>query len=188
ALEIRGEHVDPRALRRDAAELVASYSELTLDSIDLGNLLRELIVFIRTHPLHIPPDLVILIRSLVTIEGVGRALDPHFDIAAQLQPFVSKMTFRRFHTSRVLTQTVRTGEDVQRIAMLLPDVLGQSLESIKRGELTVHFDLQHFERLVHRLTRAGNTLAVGIVTAGLLVGSALILKVGAPTLAYTGLA
>ena len=64
--------------------------------------------------------------------------------------------------------------------MLLPDVLGQSLESIKRGELTVHFDLQHFERLVHQLTRAGNTLAVGIVTAGLLVGSSLILRVAPP--------
>ncbi len=73
ALEIQGEQVDPRALRRDAAELVASYSELTLDTIDLGKLLSELIAFIRTHHLHIPPDLVLLIRSLVTIEGVGRA-------------------------------------------------------------------------------------------------------------------
>jgi len=188
ALEIRGEHVDPRALRRDAAELVASYSDLTLDTIDLGSLLRELIGFIRTHHLHIPPDLVLLIRSLVTIEGVGRTLDPHFDIAAQLHPFVRDLALRRFHPWRILAQTVRTGEDVQRIAMLLPDVLGQSLESIKRGELTVRFDLQHFERLVQRLTRAGNTLAVGIVTAGLLVGSSLILKVGPPTLAYTGFA
>src|SRR3954454_22414647 len=132
ALDIRGEHVDPRALRRDAAELVASYSDLTLDTIDLGILLRELISFIRTHHLHIPPDLVLLIRSLVTIEGVGRVLDPHFDIATQLYPFVRSLTMRRYHPWRILAQTARTGEDLQRIAMLLPDVLGQSLESIKR--------------------------------------------------------
>ncbi len=188
ALEIRGEQVDPKALRRDAAELVASYSDLTLDTIDLGTLLRELIGFIRAHHLHIPPDLVLLIRSLVTIEGVGRALDPHFDIAAQLHPFVRDLALRRYHPWRILAQTARTAEDVQRIAMLLPDVLGQSLESIKRGELTVRFDLQHFEHLVHRLTRAGNTLAVGIVTAGLLVGSSLVLRAGSPTLAYTGFA
>ena len=84
ALDIRGEPLDPRGFRRDVGELVASYSELTLDTIDLGPLLRELIGFIRTHHLHIPPDLVLLIRSLVTIEGVGRTLDPHFDIARQL--------------------------------------------------------------------------------------------------------
>jgi ubiquinone biosynthesis protein len=186
ALEIRGEHTDPRALRRDAAELVASYSDLTLDTIDLGSLLRELIAFIRTHHLHIPPDLVLLIRSLVTIEGVGRALDPHFDIAAQLQPFVRALTVRRFHPWRILAQTVRTGEDLQRIAMLLPDVLGQSLESIKRGELTVHFDLQGFSRLVRQLARAANTLAVGIVISGLVVSSALVLRAGSPSLAYAG--
>jgi ubiquinone biosynthesis protein len=188
ALEIRRENEDPRALRRDVAELVAAYSELTLDTIDLGNLLKELIGLIRAHHLHIPPDLVLLIRSLVTIEGVGRALDPHFDIAAQLEPFVRALTLRRFHPWRILAQTVRTGEDVQRIAMLLPDVLGQSLESIKRGELTVHFDLQHFSGLVRQLARAGNTLALGIVVSGLIVGSSLVLRAGSPSLAYIGFA
>jgi ubiquinone biosynthesis protein len=130
---------------------------------------------------------VLLIRSLVTIDGVGRALDPHFDIAAQLHPFVRSLTVRRFHPWRLMAQAARTGEDMQRIATLLPDVLGQSLESIKRGELTVRFDLQHFDHLVHRLTRAGNTLAVGILAAGLLVGSSVVLKAGAATLGYIGL-
>ena len=186
ALEIRGHQVDNRALRRDVAELVATYSNLTLDSLDLTDLLRELIVFIRNHDLHIPPDLVLLIRSLVTIEGVGRSLDPHFDIAGHLYPFIRNLALKRYRPSRILGTTIRTAEDLRRIAMLLPDVLGQSLESIKRGELTVHFDLQHFENLVRQLTRASNVLTVGIVLAGLLVGSAIVLHVGATTLAYAG--
>lgn len=187
ALEIRGDEVDSRALRRDVAELVATYSDLSLDTIDLGVLLHELIAFIRTHDLHIPPDLVLLIRSLVTIEGVGRALDPHFDIATELYPFMRDLSLKRFGPWRILGNTIRTAEDVQRIATLLPDVLGQSLESIKRGKLTVHFDLQHFENLVKQLTRASHILTVGIVLAGLLVGSAMILHVGSATLAYSGL-
>jgi ubiquinone biosynthesis protein len=185
-LEIRGTDVDRLALRRDASELVASYSDLTLDSIDLAVLLRELISFIRAHRLHIPPDLVLLIRSLVTIEGVGRALDPHFDIAAELQPFLRDLTLRRYRPSRILGQAARTAEDVQRIAMMLPEVLGQSLQSIQRGELKVHFDLQHFERLVVQLTRAANMLAIGIVLAGLVVGSSVVLRAGAAPLAYGG--
>ncbi len=186
ALDIRGEHVDPKALRRDAAELVAAYSDLTLDTINIGSLLKELIIFIRNHHLHIPPDLVLLIRSLVTIEGVGRALDPHFDIAKELQPYLRDLTFRRFHPWRVITQTLRTAEDIQRLAMLLPDVMSQSLESIKRGELTVRFDLQHFESLVQQLTRASNTLAFGILISGIVVASALVLRTGSTTLAFSG--
>jgi len=186
ALDIRGEHTDPRALRRDAAELVATYSDLTLDAIDLGVLLKELIAFIRAHRLHLPPDLVLLIRSLVTIDGVGRTLDPHFDIAKELHPLLRDLTLRRFHPWRLLGQTLRTAEDVQRVAMLLPDVMLQSLESIKRGELTVHFDLQHFESLVRQLTRASNTLAVGILIAGVVVASALVHRLGSFSLSYTG--
>lgn len=188
ALEIRGEHVDTRALRRDVSELVASYSDLTLEAIDLSLLLRDLVGFIRTHQLMIPPDLVLLIRALVTIEGVGRELDPHFDIAAQVRPFFRELTARRYSPRRLLAQTARAAEDFQRIATLLPDVLGQSLESIKRGELTVKFDLQHFERLVRQLTRASHTLTAGIVISGLVIGSSLIIRsgVGPISLGYVG--
>jgi ubiquinone biosynthesis protein len=187
SLEIRRDHVDSRAFRRDVGELVSSYSVLTLDTINLGLLLRDLVGVIRTHHLQIPPDLILLIRSLVTIEAVGRNLDPHFDIATQLYPFLRDLTLRRFRPDRVLSQTVRITEDLHRIATLLPDLLSQSLESIKRGELRVQFDLQGFERLVRQLTRASNSLAVGIVISGLFVASSLLFRVGQTTLAYAGL-
>ena len=42
----------------------------------------------------------------------------------------------------------------------------------------MHFDLQGFERMVRKLTRASNSLTVGIVIAGLFVASSLVLRVG----------
>jgi ubiquinone biosynthesis protein len=189
-LEIQGDKGDPRDLRRDVGELVAAYSDLTLDNLDLSLLLRELVGLIRNHHLRIPADLVLLIRSLVAIESVGRTLDPHFDIAAQVEPFIRELSLRRYHPWRLLVQTGRTAESLQQIATLLPDLLSQSLESIKRGELTVRFDLRNFERLVRQLHRASNTLAAGIVIAGLLVGSSLMFRAGVapPSLGYGGFA
>ncbi len=187
-LDIRGTEVDHRMLERDLGELVASYSDLTLDNIDLGRLLGELIALIRTHRLRIPPDLVLLIRALVSIESVGRHLDPHFDIAKHLQPFLRDMMLRRFHPMRLLTRVARTGDEVQRIASLLPDLLGQLLDSVRRGELRVQFDVHHFEDLVDRLTRASHNLSSAIIIAGLLVGSSLIVRagVGPTTIGYIG--
>jgi ubiquinone biosynthesis protein len=187
SLEIRRDHSDSRGFRRDVSELVSAYSDLTLNSIDLSVLLRDLVGIIRTHHLTIPPDLALLIRALVTIESVGRGLDPNFDIAAQLYPFLREQMLRRFRPENILSQTVRTTEDLRRIATLIPDLLSQSLESIKRGELRVVFDLQGFERLVRQLTRASNSLTLGIVIAGLFVASSLLFRVGQTTLAYVGL-
>ncbi len=186
ALDVRGEPLDARSFQRDLSELVAAYSELSLETIELGPLLRELIGFVRAHHLHIPPELVLLIRSLVTIESVGRKLDPRFDIARHLAPYLRALSLRRFHPYRVLSQTLRTTEDLRRIATLLPDLLGQSLDSIKRGEMRVQFDLQGFSRLVRQLTRASNTLAVGIVISGLFVASSVVLRDGPHPLAYIG--
>jgi ubiquinone biosynthesis protein len=187
-LEIRGENVDDRELKRDLGEIVSTYSDLSLDRIDLPRLLGELVALVRRHHLRIPSDLMLLIRSLVTIEGVGRRLDPHFDIAEELRPFIRRLTVRRYSPWRLLGAATRTAEDLQHIATLLPEVLGQSLESIRRGELTVKFDLQHFERLVKQLIRAANTLSAGIVIAGLFIGSSLLVQsgVGFVTLGYVG--
>src|SRR5262249_55255828 len=60
ALGVRAEPIDSRSFQRDLGELVASYSDLTLDTISLGPMLRELIGFVRAHHLHIPPELVLL--------------------------------------------------------------------------------------------------------------------------------
>lgn len=185
-LEIRGDGVDDRELRRDVGELVQTYCDLSLATIDLGVLLGELVALTRRHRLQIPADLVLLIRSLVTIESTGRALDPQFDIAGLLQPLLRNLAIRRFSPTRLLGQATSAAQDVQRIATLLPDLLSHSLESIKRGELNVKFDLQGFERLVRQLTRAANTLAVGVVVAGLLVASSLIYQAGATSLAQVG--
>jgi ubiquinone biosynthesis protein len=184
SLEIRRDHSDARGFHRDVSELVSAYADLTLDTIDLSVLLRDLVGIIRTHHLSIPPDLALLIRALVTIESVGRCLDPHFDLAAQLYPFLREQMLRRFRPERILNQTVRTTEDLRRIATMIPDLLSQSLESIKRGELRVVFDLQGFERLVRQLTRASNSLTMGIVIAGLVVSSSLLFRIGQTTLAY----
>ena len=145
ALDIRGEPLDARGFRRDLGRAGRLVFRADLDTIDLGPLLRELIGFVRAHHLHIPPDLVLLIRSLVTIESVGRSLDPHFDIARQLSPFSATWRCGGSIPTGSSSQTLRTTEDLQRIATLLPDLLSQSLDSIKRGEMRVHFDLQGFE-------------------------------------------
>lgn len=186
SLDVRSDQADPVELRRDVGELVGAYSDLTLDAIDVGVLLRELVAVVRTHHLHIPPDFVLLVRSLVTIESLCRTLDPHFDVSRQIQPFLRALILRRIHPARLLNRSIRAAEDVQRIATLLPEVLSQSLDSIRRGELNVRFDLQGFERLVRQLTRAGNILAGGIVISGLFVSSALMLRSGAPNLGYVG--
>lgn len=182
-LRITAELRDRSQLRRDVGDLIASYSDLSLRTIDLRVLLEELFAVVRAHRLRLPPDMVLLIRGLVTIESTGRTLDPDFDIGRELRPALRRVTLRRMSPQRLARESARAVSDFRRIAALLPDVLTNSLESIRRGELTLKFDLQHFEHLVRQLVRAANTLAIGIVLAGLLVaGSSLIQTEGLRTM------
>jgi ubiquinone biosynthesis protein len=176
-LNVRGVRLDPVSLRRDVSELVASYSDLSLDNLELRFLLGDLFAVIRSHKLRLPPDLVLLIRALVTIESTGRMLNPNFDIATELRPALRRLTVGRYSPRRLFVESARATRDLRQVAMMLPDVLSHSLESIRRGELTLKFDLQHFDSMVRRIVLAANILSMGIVLAGLLVASSLLMTV-----------
>ena len=145
-----------------------------------------MIAFIRTHHLHIPPDLVLLIRSLVTIDGVGRTLDPHFDIARELDPFLRELTLRRVSTPGDFSRNASHGRGHPAGRHDAPgrDRHVARIDQARRADRTVRpAALRQPGAAAHR---ASNTLAVGIVIAGVVVASALVLRVGFTSLASTG--
>ena len=75
---------DRGALRDDVVSLVARHVDADLASLDVGAVLSEMLAIIRRHRLRMPPDLMLLLATVVMCEGVAAELDPGF----QLQPVV----------------------------------------------------------------------------------------------------
>jgi ubiquinone biosynthesis protein len=44
----------------------------------------------RDNKLSMPPDLTLLFKALITLEGLGHQLDPDFHMVDQLTPFVRR--------------------------------------------------------------------------------------------------
>ena len=57
----------------------------------MGKLLNSLVKIISFYRLRIPPDFYLLTKALVTIEGVGREIDPDFDMVKHVEPFAKKI-------------------------------------------------------------------------------------------------
>ena len=86
-------------------ELIEQYSYLSLKSVNMGELLNKLIKLISSYKLKIAPDFYLLIKALVTIEGVGRKLDPDFDMVKHTEPFAKKLLRERL-SLRKLTKDI----------------------------------------------------------------------------------
>ena len=58
-------------------------------------IIEELAHLIYDYPFKIPVELALIIRALLTLEGVGHALDPGFNVIKTLIPFVQKYIFSK---------------------------------------------------------------------------------------------
>jgi ubiquinone biosynthesis protein len=72
--------VDMTALARDLEEMLDMYADTSVGDLQLGDVFASITQAMSRHRLKLPADILLLIKSLSTIEGVGRQLDPSFKI------------------------------------------------------------------------------------------------------------
>lgn len=170
--------IDTGDLRREIDGFVDQYHGVALKDIDIRTLLTELTALLRENHLALPPDLMLLTKALITLEGFGRQLDPDFDVVAEASPFLRRAILARHAPDALVRrgwEAIGSGLD---IIANLPRDLRQLLRSTKRGKLQVRVDVTRLEHFGNQLARAANRLAMGVVIAALIVGSSIITTVG----------
>ena len=173
-----GEDVDLPLLRADVRDFIDTYYGVELNRLNVGQLLSDFISLLVTHGIRVPGDLMLLIRALVTLEGVGRSLDPEFNLAAVLQPFVESAIKQRYSPGRIATDFVRELKVFGELAHQVPRSLGRTLEKLSNDDLRIQLEHRHIERLINEVDRSSNRIVISLILAALIVASALILRSG----------
>ncbi|WP_053765213.1 AarF/UbiB family protein [Leptospirillum ferriphilum] len=161
-------------LASDISAFLEEFTNRPLQEIRLDHMSAELFELVRTHRLTLPPDLSLLFRALVIMEGIGRTLDPTFNMIEESRPFVHKLIRKRFEPETVF-KNVRSGAFVLLRTMAhLPAEFEKMVTRIRDGRIRVDFNLRHLEDLIAEMDRTGNRLSISILVGSLVIGSALI--------------
>ena len=175
--------VDTESLNLEIEGFVDQYHGVALKDIKLGTMLMELTTLLRDHALSLPPDLALLIKAFVTLEGMGRQLDPDFDMVAEATPFLSRAMLSRYAPDVLAKRGWRALAGTVDLLTGLPQDLRQLLRSARSGKFQLHIDVTRLKTFGNQLDRAASRMAVGNVTAALIIGSSIVMTVkGGPTL------
>ncbi|WP_028453742.1 ABC1 kinase family protein [Chitinilyticum aquatile] len=175
--------IDEEKLSTDIADFMFNYENLPLKDISFGTMLNEVTQISREHGLSLPPDLTLLFKALVTLEGLGRQLDPHFQMVPHLTPFVKQVLLARYSPQSLLKKGKGGLVEAFHIIAGLPGDVGKLIKQARRGQFRVDLDLKRLDQFGAQINRSANRLTMGIVTAALIIGSSIVLTIkGGPTL------
>jgi len=170
--------IDQPLLRADVRDFVDNYYGSSLERLNVGRMLSDFVSILANHGIRCPGDLMLLIRALVTLEGIGRELDPDFNLAAHLAPFVERIVRERYNPRRITDRILSESRTFMRLAHDLPLQLGRSLEKLSRDELKIQMEHRELDHLITELDRSSNRVVISLIMSSLIVASALIMRSG----------
>ncbi len=178
----RDEDVEPdtRRLERDVAEFLDRHVVARLEELDLSGLLQQLVDLVGRHRLRIPADLVMMLKAMGTVEGLGMVLDPDFDMITAAEPYVRKLKMDRLRPGRIVRDLYESGAELAQLAREIPLGLRDLLQMAKRGQFRMGFEHRGLEKMLETHEQISNRIAFAIVVAALIVGSSLMVHAGIP--------
>lgn len=168
--------IDVPLLRADVREFVETYYGLSLERLKIGSMLSEFVSILSIHGIRCPADFMLLIRAIVTLEGTGRSLDPNFNLAEHLSPFVERVVKERYSPSRIRRRLVGEIQTFTTLAHDVPLRMGEVLEKLSKDDLRIQLEHRRLDRLITEIDRSSNRIVVSLVMSSLILASALIYR------------
>jgi len=134
-----------------------------LKDISLGNVLLRLFQTSRRFNVEIQPQLVLLQKTLLNIEGLGRDLDPELDLWNTAKPFLERWMHDQVGWSGFVERLKNEAPRYVQMIPELPRLVHQALQSQSRSEPRLIEALLAEQRSTNRLLQRMGYVAIGFV-------------------------
>lgn len=162
--------------------LVNKYIDMSLDNINIEDVFNELIEIIREFRLSLPSNIMLLIKSLIVLEGVARNLDKDVKLIEHIKPFAFRYVKEQIKPDNILKQLKKLVTDYSHILKQLPSDFSDLVSVMKKGSMKIQLEHKNLESLSTTLDGLADRLSYSIVLASLIMASALIITSKMPPL------
>jgi ubiquinone biosynthesis protein len=170
----------PAGTRVDALEaairsVCEPYFDRPLKEISLGLVLMRLFQTSRRFQVEIQPQLVLLQKTLLNIEGLGRDLDPDLDLWSTAKPFLEKWMVEQVGPARLWAQLKAEAPMYAKLLPALPRLLhqylGRSANNAPRGLDELLVEQRRTNRLLQGLVYGAVGFLLGLVVMAFISAS-----------------
>ncbi|NOX53770.1 MAG: AarF/ABC1/UbiB kinase family protein [Planctomycetes bacterium] len=168
--------IDTPLLTADVRDFIDTYYGLELERVNVSSLLTDFVNILTNHRIRCPADLMLLIRAMITLEGVVRDLAPDFNTAEVLAPYLEGLVRERYNPRRLALRALDEVRTLVRLSHDVPRHIGRTLEKLSTDDLRIQLEHRRLDRLITELDRSSNRIAIGMVIAALIVASSLVIQ------------
>lgn len=171
--------VDTRRLYSDIEGIYNTYIDASLSDIDLPQLLDEVFKTCRKNNISMPRDITLLLKGIVTIEGVAAKISPDLNIMSIAIPFIKDMMLKKRNLKQDMVEQLENLYLLSKSGLKIPIRMLELINSAVAGKLKLQMEHINLEKYMGDLNKMVNRLTFGLIVSSLIIGSALFVSVDA---------
>lgn len=167
--------IDTNSLRQDLLYLIHYYYDAPIERLSLGEILNEIFRFLRKYKVSIPSQLATLAKTIITLEGTARELNPDFSVSSIGNEFMQHYYLSKLNPKRILMNSKHSAEAMLLDLKTIPKQMKVVLSNLEKNNIKISIDEVRFSALEKRITDSATQLSLSLVLAAMVVGSSLII-------------
>lgn len=179
-LGVTRKRIDRTSIRHDIERMLSTYWGLPLGELKVAALLNDAYSVMRRQHLHLPPNLALLLKTVIMVEGLGVNLDPDFRLTKSLTPYTERLVLRQYSPFRWMRSFGRTSVDLAKLGVQIPQHVRRIVTAVEDGNLQIGMRPEGFDPVVDRLERIANRIVLGVIAAAFINGLAVLVSVYRP--------
>lgn len=133
ALAEIGPRGDAQAFRNEVEEICRRWQRgSSFDQFSIGRLILTSVTRGARHRLYFPVEMVLMVKAIVTFEGVGRQLDPKFDVRAVSQRHVNQIFLNQFSPLRIARESLRGAPELVDALVKSPTLISEGMKYLEQ--------------------------------------------------------
>jgi predicted unusual protein kinase regulating ubiquinone biosynthesis (AarF/ABC1/UbiB family) len=183
-------NVNQSELIKQISELIETNIDNPLKQIEVGRLVLEITKISRINGIKLPNEVVMLGKTLLNLDKVGRTLDKDFDPNASLRRNSMDLMQKKFRDDFTPANFFQTILTTKLFLEELPGRLNKITEKLASDKFTIRAKLIDEQFFISGLKEAANRLTIGLILAALIIGASLLMRVETSftIIGYPGLA
>jgi ubiquinone biosynthesis protein len=173
-LHIGKNEVDERVLREGISSVLGPYYNTSLKKMNFEEIFYGGIEVARSSGIKLPAQIVLFGKSLVTLEGFCRELDPNFNVVQNAKPYVNKLIKERLSAKALLSEGKKQGYAFYQEAVKLPKTMRQVTRQFRVMEEQITGIDEHFGSLLDIFKLTGGLLTLAILFATIFIAGVLL--------------
>lgn len=151
-----------------------------LKELNLGRILNDMMNIAAQYQISLPSDLVLLVKALTQVEGLGCQFDPDFDLVRVARPFLINQYRQRYNPRYWIKRFGDNLMDLKDFFEMLPADLKPLYNMLRSGRIKSEFNMEGLEELRQTVDRSSYRLSFAIVLASLVIGSSVVIHADIP--------